>query len=187
MPHMLTRAQIERGLPPQGIAASLDAAALATGSVRECLLRPERVLRPAGHRLPAPHRSKVWATPEEWEAIAEVPFERGIIGPIEDSEVASFDGEIILNGALIRGREGPRPTDHPRGRLGGPGAQIDPEPHPFERVPALDRRRHRGASGLPSVVRHRARQGRPFSGAAPTGSASSTSFVYLRAGGGGWR
>ena len=27
-------------------------------------------------------------------------FERGIIGPIEDSEVASFDGEMILNGAF---------------------------------------------------------------------------------------
>ena len=42
----------------------------------------------------------MWATPEEWESIAEVLFERGIIGPIEDEDVATFDGEMILNGAF---------------------------------------------------------------------------------------
>ena len=109
MPHWLTLAQVEKGLPPVGVSASIDVAALATGNVRECLLHPEHVIRAAGHRLPALYQSKIWAGDDEREAIVAVRFERGIVGPIPDEAVASFDGELILSGAFgVEKRSDPR-------------------------------------------------------------------------------
>jgi hypothetical protein len=52
-PHKLTVEQIKPGLPPKGVAASVDASELAVGEIREILLNPGSIIRP----------------PERWEKL----------------------------------------------------------------------------------------------------------------------
>eukprot|EP00974_Lingulodinium_polyedra_P032749 3152203-Lingulodinium_polyedra.AAC.1 len=58
LPEKLTLQQVAKGLPPPGVAASIEAADVATGFVREALLNPQLVLRDEGQRLEAPSRSR---------------------------------------------------------------------------------------------------------------------------------
>ena len=57
--------QIENGLPPVGVAASIEAADLATGFVRAALLDPSLVLLPPAQCRPAPTSARVWASSAE--------------------------------------------------------------------------------------------------------------------------
>ncbi|CAK0838916.1 unnamed protein product [Prorocentrum cordatum] len=108
-PHRLTLEQVLDGLPPPGVAASIEAADLATGFVREALLDPTLVLLPAALRRPAPTSARVWASLEEWHRIVRALHERGMVSAIPSSEIACRDGAPFLNGALGV----PKPRDEP--------------------------------------------------------------------------
>ncbi|CAK0795565.1 unnamed protein product [Prorocentrum cordatum] len=108
-PHRLTLEQVLDGLPPPGVAASIEAADLATGFVREALLGPTLVLLPAALRRPAPTSARVWASLEEWHRIVRALHERGMASAIPSSEIACRDGAPLLNGALGV----PKPHDEP--------------------------------------------------------------------------
>ncbi|CAK0886883.1 unnamed protein product, partial [Prorocentrum cordatum] len=108
-PHRLTLEQVLDGLPPPGVAASIEAADLATGFVREALLDPTLVLLPAALRRPAPTFARVWASLEEWHRIVRALHERGMVSAIPSSEIACRDGAPLLNGAFGV----PKPHDEP--------------------------------------------------------------------------
>ncbi|CAK0820073.1 unnamed protein product, partial [Prorocentrum cordatum] len=108
-PHRLTLEQVLDGLPPPGVAASIEAADLATGFVRETLLGPTPVLLPAALRRPAPTSARAWASLEEWHRIVRALHERGMVSAIPSSEIACRDGAPLLNGAFGV----PEPRDEP--------------------------------------------------------------------------
>ncbi|CAK0824111.1 unnamed protein product, partial [Prorocentrum cordatum] len=100
-PSRITFEQIEGGLPPVGVAASIEAADLAAGFVRAALLGPSLVLLPPAQRRPAPtSTTRVWATSQEWELVVSALFARGMVGPIDDAEIAAGDGAPLINGAF---------------------------------------------------------------------------------------
>ncbi|CAK0811641.1 unnamed protein product, partial [Prorocentrum cordatum] len=99
-PHKLTLEQVLDGLPPPGVAASIEAADVATGFVRDALLDPGLVLLPPALRRAAPTSARVWASEGEWHRIVEALHERGMVGPISASDIACRDGSPLLNGAL---------------------------------------------------------------------------------------
>ncbi|CAK0851484.1 unnamed protein product, partial [Prorocentrum cordatum] len=107
--HRLTLEQVLDGLPPPGVAASIEAADLATGFVREALLDPTLVLLPAALRRRAPTSARVWASLEEWHRIVRALHERGVVSAIPSSEIACRDGAPLLNGAFGV----PKPRDEP--------------------------------------------------------------------------
>ncbi|CAK0845909.1 unnamed protein product, partial [Prorocentrum cordatum] len=99
-PSKITLEQIVGGLPPVGVAASIEAADLATGFVRAALLDPSLVLLPPAQRRPAPTSTRVWATAQEWEQVVSALFARGMVGPIDEDEIATRDGVPLINGAF---------------------------------------------------------------------------------------
>ncbi|CAK0869098.1 unnamed protein product [Prorocentrum cordatum] len=99
-PSKITLEQIEGGLPPVGVADSIEAADLATGFVRAALLDPSLVLLPPSQRRLAPTSTRVWATAQEWEQVVSALFARGMVGPIDEGEIATRDGVPLINGAF---------------------------------------------------------------------------------------
>ena len=102
LPHSLTLEQIKPGLPPPGVAASLDALRFATGEVREVLMDPFRLLKPLAEWDEAPRQSKIWSSEEDFERIADYLLELGIL-----EEVSMEEAEEIV----IRDDRG-RPVRH---------------------------------------------------------------------------
>ena len=84
---MMTRAQIEAGLPPKGIAASIPAERYADGFVRDALMTPALALRPPDERERPNPSVKVWCEEPEWEPIVRCIHDRGIVGEIEEEEI----------------------------------------------------------------------------------------------------
>ncbi|CAK0793200.1 unnamed protein product, partial [Prorocentrum cordatum] len=99
-PYKLTLEQVLDGLPPPGVAASIVAAGVATGFVRDALLDPGLVLLPPALRRAAPTSARVWASEGEWHRIVEALHERGMVGPISAPDIACRGGSPLLNGAL---------------------------------------------------------------------------------------
>ncbi|CAK0793447.1 unnamed protein product [Prorocentrum cordatum] len=99
-PSKIALEQIEGGLPPVGVAASIEAADLAAGFVRAALLGPSLVLLPPAQRRPAPTSTRVWATAQEWEQVVSALFARGMVGPIDEGEIATRDGAPFISGAF---------------------------------------------------------------------------------------
>ncbi|CAK0798723.1 unnamed protein product, partial [Prorocentrum cordatum] len=99
-PSRIALEQIEGGLPPVGVAASIEAADLAAGFVRAALLDPSLVLLPPAQRRPAPTSTRVWATSQEWELVVSALFARGMVGPVDEAEIATRDGAPLINGAF---------------------------------------------------------------------------------------
>ncbi|CAK0789757.1 unnamed protein product [Prorocentrum cordatum] len=99
-PHKLTLEQVLDGLPPPGVAASIEAADVATGFVRDALLDPGLVLLPPALRRAAPTSARVWAPEDEWHRNAGALHERGMVGPISASDIACRDGSPLLIGAF---------------------------------------------------------------------------------------
>ncbi|CAK0849798.1 unnamed protein product [Prorocentrum cordatum] len=99
-PSKIALEQIEGGLPPVGVAAPIEAADLATGFVRAALLDPSLVLLPPAQRRPAPTSTRVWATAQEWGQVVSALFARGMVGPIDEDEIATRDGVPLINGAF---------------------------------------------------------------------------------------
>ncbi|CAK0891311.1 unnamed protein product, partial [Prorocentrum cordatum] len=99
-PSKVTLEQIEGGLPPAGVAASIEAADLAAGFVRAALLDPSLVLLPPAQRPPAPTSARVRATAQEWEQVASALFARGMVGPIDEGEIATRGGVPLINEAF---------------------------------------------------------------------------------------
>jgi len=97
---MMTLEQIVAALPPKGVAASVEAADVATGFVRECLLDPELVLHPpAAEDGPLPSAS-IWADEVEWLAIVKELLALGIFVPVRLKEAYHHHGRPVLNGAF---------------------------------------------------------------------------------------
>ncbi|CAK0807151.1 unnamed protein product, partial [Prorocentrum cordatum] len=99
-PHKLTLEQVLDGLPPPGVAASIEAADVAAGFVRDALLDPGLVLLPPALRRAAPTSARAWASEGEWHRIVEALHERGMVGPISAPDIACRDGSPLLNGAF---------------------------------------------------------------------------------------
>ncbi|CAK0899899.1 unnamed protein product, partial [Prorocentrum cordatum] len=99
-PYKLTLEQAPDGLPPPGVAASIEAADLATGFVRDALLNPSLMLLLPALRRAAPTSARAWDCDSERRRIVEALHVRGMIGPIASSEIACRDGAPLLNGAF---------------------------------------------------------------------------------------
>ncbi|CAK0904139.1 unnamed protein product [Prorocentrum cordatum] len=99
-PHKFTLEQVLDGLPPPGVAASIEAADLATGFVRDALLGPSLGLLPPAPRRTAPASARARACESEWHRIVEALHVRGMIAPIAPSEIACRDGAPLPDGAF---------------------------------------------------------------------------------------
>ncbi|CAK0879151.1 unnamed protein product [Prorocentrum cordatum] len=99
-PHKLTLEQVLDLLPPPGVAASIEAADVATGFVRDALLDPSLALLPPGLRRAAPTSARVWAAEGEWHRIVEALRAPCMIAAIPASEIDRRDGAPLLNGAF---------------------------------------------------------------------------------------
>ncbi|CAE7825917.1 unnamed protein product [Symbiodinium sp. CCMP2592] len=90
--------ELAPGLPEDGVAGSLDALAIADGDVARWLRDPSQaLLSPESWPRPVPTAS-MNVTPHEWERIVSVLFRKGILEPIDLSEVFRVDDQPILNG-----------------------------------------------------------------------------------------
>ena len=78
-PHKLTLEQILPGLPPKGIAASIDASELAVGEMKRILLDPDSIVRPPERWEEAPRRTRFWVEKDQWELIADHLEDLGLI------------------------------------------------------------------------------------------------------------
>ena len=96
----LTFAQVQPGLPPVGLGGSLPACDFCDPWVRKHLESPE-LSRIPDHQvpLPLPH-AVVRATQAEWDVIAKELVDRGIATVIPEQDVATLNGEKVLNGAF---------------------------------------------------------------------------------------
>ncbi len=96
----LTFSQVLPGLPPAGLGGSLDACAFCDPWVRRHLECPS-LSRIPDHEvpLPLPH-AVVRATQDHWDVIAKELVDRGIATVIPEEDVATVNGEKVLNGAF---------------------------------------------------------------------------------------
>ena len=96
----LTFAQVLPGLPPPGLGGSLSACDFCDPWVRRHLERPD-LSRIPDHLVPLPlPRAVVRATQKEWDTIAKELVSRGIATVIPEQDVATVNGEKVLNGAF---------------------------------------------------------------------------------------
>ena len=97
------------GLPVAGVAGSLSAVNAATGDVRAWVLDPSLTLKPPECWPGVPPKARINATKDEWYSICEVLFHRGIIEPIDYTEIFKVGDTPVLNGAFAvekRGKAG---------------------------------------------------------------------------------
>ncbi|CAK0807057.1 unnamed protein product, partial [Prorocentrum cordatum] len=99
-PSKITLEQIEGGLPPAGVAASIEAADLAADFVWAALLDPALVLLPPAQRRPAPTSARVRATAQEWEQVVSALLARGVVAPFDEGEIATRDGVHLIDEAF---------------------------------------------------------------------------------------
>ena len=92
--------ELRPGLPPLGVAGTLEAHAVAGPDVRRWLEDPSRALKPVSEWPQAVPQTKINATRQEWEKLCGTLFELGIIAPIAASDVFEVDGVKVLNGAF---------------------------------------------------------------------------------------
>ena len=96
----LTFAQVLPGLPPAGLGGSLSACEFCDPWVRRHLECPSLSRIPDGEvPLPLPH-AVVRATQDHWDVIAKELVDRGIATVIPEQDVATVNGEKVLNGAF---------------------------------------------------------------------------------------
>lgn len=110
--------QVEPGLPPVGLGASLNAVDFCAGHVKDHLLDAE-LSRLPDELVPSPlPHAVVRATQNEWDAIAAQLVQRGVARVIEEDQIARHNGELVLNGAFgvvkpnkfVEGENGPLPV-----------------------------------------------------------------------------
>lgn len=92
--------QVCNGLPPEGAAASLDAVHHARGEVREILLDPGRILKPASQWPSRPKRSRIWAHPGEWRKVGSDCWHRGMMRVIAYNDIFRLNGTPVFIGAF---------------------------------------------------------------------------------------
>ena len=96
----LTFAQVLPGLPPAGLGGSLSACEFCDPWVRRHLECPSLSRIPDCEvPLPLPH-AVVRATQDHWNVIAKELVDRGIATVIPECDVATVNGEKVLNGAF---------------------------------------------------------------------------------------
>ena len=94
----LTLKQIQPGLPPRGVAASIEAASLAEGETLRCLLDPSLVLKSEGElpaRIPS---SRIWATDHDYYEIVSFLWNIGMLVIIDEHDIPVRRNRMILNG-----------------------------------------------------------------------------------------
>ena len=96
----LTVEQVLPALPPEGIAASVEAAPLCEGVVRRALMDADSMLLPPEVRPPKPPQAKVWASTSTWEELVAVLWRRGLVEPIALRDVLHIGGQPVLCGAF---------------------------------------------------------------------------------------
>ena len=100
----LTLEQVLPGLPPPGIAASVDAVALASPELGELLLHPELSIKPRSEWPPTLKRAGMHIAWEEWQRLGVELVSRGICIPLQTSELIVHNGQYLLNGLFGVGK-----------------------------------------------------------------------------------
>ena len=101
----LTWAQVEPALPPLGMGGRVSALELATGRMKELLLKPELSVLPVAEwpdRLP---RAQIRAEPQEWAKITAGLVARNICSVIPAEEVLWHRGQVVGSGAFGVGKK----------------------------------------------------------------------------------
>ncbi|CAK0846251.1 unnamed protein product, partial [Prorocentrum cordatum] len=99
-PSKIALEQIEGGLPPVGVAASIEAADPAADFAWAALLDPALALPPPAQRHPAPTSARVRATAQEWEQVVSALFARGVVVPFDEGEIATRDEVPLIDEAF---------------------------------------------------------------------------------------
>ena len=94
------------GLPVKGVAGSLDAAMAASPAVRQWVEEPLLALKPEHEWPESLPRARINATKEDWYDICVTLVDRGILAPIDLTEVFSVQGQPVLNGAFAVEKKG---------------------------------------------------------------------------------
>ena len=99
---MLTWAQVEPALPKVGQAAQVDAWALAEGHMKEISANPDQVLLPQSEWPARFEQTRVLIqNDEEWDKLCTGLWARGVIRPMDDSEVIRDQHGMPLAGGLF--------------------------------------------------------------------------------------
>lgn len=98
--------ELKPGLPPLGVAGTLEAHAVAGPDVQRWLEDPSKALKPIAEWPLVVPQAKINATRQEWEKLCGVLFGLGIICPIDDSDIFEVNGEKVLNGAFAVPKKG---------------------------------------------------------------------------------
>ena len=99
---MLTWAQVEPALPKVGQAAQVDAWALAEGHMKEISANPDQVLLPQSEWPARFEQTRVLIqNDEEWDKLCTGLWARGVIRPMDDSEVIRDQHGMSLAGGLF--------------------------------------------------------------------------------------
>eukprot|EP00971_Amphidinium_carterae_P304822 6057373-Amphidinium_carterae.5 len=96
----MTLEQIRPGLPPNGVAATIDILGFCSPRVREMLLDETKLI------LPEAESKWEWQTPairaarDEWQCITEELWKLGLVRPIDETQVWRCERILVLNGAF---------------------------------------------------------------------------------------
>ena len=100
MPASLTLAQVEAGLPPIGVAGSIDARRYAEGEVLRILYDPSIIMKDAREMPERPKRTRVWATEEEWNLLMHACWQRSMVVACQRSDAITVGGEPAFIGSF---------------------------------------------------------------------------------------
>ncbi|CAK0819392.1 unnamed protein product, partial [Prorocentrum cordatum] len=103
-------ARLEAAPPPREARCAVAAAGVTEGWLRKALLDPRIVLKDPSEIGELPPTPKAWASDEEWEVIAGELLQRGILKPIEYTDIAEVNGRKVFGGLF-----GVRKSGHQRG------------------------------------------------------------------------
>ncbi len=91
-------AQIEPGLPPEGVAGSVRAVSLAAPPMARLLMDPATCVKPREEWPLRLQRTRVFVQPGEWAKILRGLYGRGMIKFLQASELITHNGRPLLNG-----------------------------------------------------------------------------------------
>ena len=107
----LTWRQVERALPPPGIAGRISATHLASAGLRPWLRDPRRCMLPREEWPATLRRSSVRATRDEWNKICRGMYDRDIFSFLRRDQLIEHNGSILVNGAFGVPKEDPSAPD----------------------------------------------------------------------------
>ena len=111
--------ELRPGLPAAEVAARLDPRDHVSGEVKAWLDDPQLALLPRSQwPEEVPKARLLVESLDEWAAIVAHLYSLGIVAPIEEQDIFSVGGQLVLNGAFaVEKRGAPEPGEHRQSRF----------------------------------------------------------------------